>query len=109
VYVKHLAQIGNKVGEKGEFDEKQERRRLHELLHHDCAKSINGSAVSMISHNKSDHCSMTSSLAAKHPDAAAELAVKRANYEMMLEEEKQRESIRELAEQQRKAGGSGQA
>ena len=91
------------IDEEGEFDEKQERRRLHELLRHDCAKSIYGSAMSTISHIKSDHCSMTSSLAAKRADAAAELAVKEANYKMLLEEEKQRECIRELEEQQRKA------
>jgi hypothetical protein len=59
------------IGEEGEFGEKQVRRRLHALLRHDCAESIYGSAVSMISHNKSDHCSMTSSLAAKRADAAA--------------------------------------
>ncbi|XP_078020592.1 uncharacterized protein LOC144459802 [Epinephelus lanceolatus] len=91
------------IEDEGEFDEKQGRRRLHELLRHGCARSIYGSAVSMISHSKSDHRSVTSSLAAKRVDAAAELAVKESNYEMLLEEERQRESIRELEEQQRKA------
>lgn len=92
-----------RIDEEGEFDEKQERWHLHELICHNCLKSIHGSTVSTISHNKSDHCSMTSSLAAKRADAAAELAVKDANYEMLLEEEKQKESIWELEEQQRKA------
>lgn len=50
------------------------------------ANSIYGSAVSMIS-DKSDNCSMTSSLAAKRAYAATELAVKEANYKMLLEEE----------------------
>lgn len=90
------------IYDEGEFDEKQERHRLHELLHHDYARSIYGSDVSVISHSKSDHHSVASSLAAKRADAAAELAVKESNYEMRLEEERQRESIRELEEQQRK-------
>lgn len=90
------------IYDEGEFDEKQERHRLHELLHHDYARSIYGSDVSVTSHGKSDHHSVASSLAAKRADAAAELAVKESNYEMLLEEERQRESIRELEEQQRK-------
>lgn len=90
------------IYDEGEFDEKQERHRLHELLRHDYARSIYGSDVSVISHGKSDHHSVASSLAAKRADAAAELAVKESNYEMLLEEERQRESIRELEEQQRK-------
>lgn len=94
---------GRAIEEEGEFDEKHERRRLHELLRHDCAKSIYGSAASVTSYSRSDHHSVTSSLVAKRADAAAELAVKEANYEMLLEEERQRESIRELEEQQRKA------
>ncbi|KAJ8012428.1 hypothetical protein DPEC_G00042670 [Dallia pectoralis] len=42
-------------------------------------------------------------MTAKHADAAAELAVKEAHYQMLLEEERQKELIRELEEQQRKA------
>ncbi len=85
-----------------EVDETQERRRLHKLLRQDYARSVYGSNVSVISHSKSDHHSVASSLAAKRADAAAELPVKESNFEMLLEEERQRESIRELEEQQRK-------
>lgn len=81
------------------LNERQERRRLHELLRHDYAQSSYGS---VISYGKSDHHSVASSLAAKHADAAAELAVNESNYEMLLEEERQKESIRELEEQQQK-------
>ncbi|XP_034382324.1 uncharacterized protein LOC117726257 [Cyclopterus lumpus] len=91
------------IDEDGEFIEDQERRRLHELLHRECAKSVYGSAASFISNTPSEHQSVTSSIAVKRADAAAELAVKEANYEMMLAEERQREVIRELEEQQRKA------
>ncbi|XP_075942299.1 uncharacterized protein LOC142944945 isoform X2 [Anarhichas minor] len=89
------------IDEESEFNEDQERHRLHELLHRDCAKSVYGSAAS-ISHSKSEHHSITSSTAAKRVDAAAELAVKEANYKMMVAEERQKE-VRELEEQQRKA------
>ena len=44
---------------------------------------------------------MTLSMAAKRADAAAELAMKETNYEMMLAEARQRDVIRELEEQQR--------
>lgn len=91
------------IDDEGEFNEDQERRRLHELLHRDHAKSVYGSAASLISHSKSDQHSMTSSMAAKRVDAAAELAVKETNYEMMVAEERQKRVIRELEDQQRKA------
>ncbi|XP_070410207.1 uncharacterized protein [Nothobranchius furzeri] len=90
------------IDDEAEFDENQERHRLHELLCHDYAKSIYGSASSMTSY-KSDHHSVTSSLLAKRADAAAELAAKEASYEMLQEEERQRELIRELEEKHRKA------
>ncbi|XP_065097354.2 uncharacterized protein [Paramisgurnus dabryanus] len=91
------------IDEESGFNEQQERHRLHELLRHDYAKSVYGSAASFISHSQSDHYSTTSSMTAKRAEAAAELAEKEANYQMLLEEEKQKESIRELEEQQRKA------
>lgn len=90
------------IDDEGEFNEDLEKRRLHELLHHDYAKSVYGSSASITSHSKSDQHSMTSSMAVKHADAAAELAVKETNYTMMIAEEKQKEVIRELEEQQRK-------
>lgn len=91
------------IDDESGFNEQQERHRLHELLRHDYAKSVYGSAASLISHSQSDHYSITSAMTAKRVDAAAELAVKEANYQMLLEEERQKESIRELEEQQRKA------
>lgn len=42
-------------------------------------------------------------MVAKCADAAADLAVREANYQMLLEEERQEESIWELEEQQQKA------
>lgn len=36
------------IDEGGEFED-QERRRLHEGLHHECANSVYGSAASFIS------------------------------------------------------------
>ncbi|XP_060762593.1 uncharacterized protein LOC132871953 isoform X2 [Neoarius graeffei] len=94
---------GRAIDEEGEFNEDMERRRLHELLHRDYAKSVYGSAASLTSHSKSDQHSTALSMAAKRADAAAELAVKEANYEMMEAEERQTEVIRELEEQQQKA------
>jgi len=92
------------IDNESEFNEQQERHRLHELLRHDYAKSVYGSAASSLSHSQSDsHSSITTSMKAKRVDAAAELAVKESNYQMLLEEERQKESIRELEEQQRKA------
>lgn len=46
----------------------------------------------------SDQYSVTSSLAARRADAAAELAAKKPEYEMMLKEETQKELIWELEE-----------
>ncbi|KAI3351063.1 hypothetical protein L3Q82_005630 [Scortum barcoo] len=91
------------IDDENEFDEGQERSRLHDLLHRDYAKSVYGSAASLTNHSMSDHQSIASSIAARRADAAADLAAKEVNYEMILREEKQRESIRELEEQQRKA------
>ncbi|KAJ8001007.1 hypothetical protein DPEC_G00186340 [Dallia pectoralis] len=91
------------IDDKNEFDEQKERHRLHELLRHNHAKSVYGSAASSISHSQSDHYSIPSVVTAKRADAAAELAVKEAHYQMLLEEERQKELIRELEEQQRKA------
>lgn len=45
---------------------------------------------------------MASLLADKRADASAELAAKQANYEVLLKEERLRESIRELEKQQQK-------
>ncbi|KAJ8008051.1 hypothetical protein DPEC_G00100760 [Dallia pectoralis] len=91
------------IDDENEFDEQKERHRLHELLRHNHAKSVYGSAASSISHSQSDHYSIPSVMTAKRADAAAELAVKEAHYQMLLEEERQKELIRELEEQQRKA------
>ena len=91
---------GRAIDDEGEFNEQKERHRLHELLRHDHAKSVYGSAASLISHSQSDHYSISSAMTAKRADAAAELAVKEANYQMLLEEETQKELIRQLEEQQ---------
>lgn len=81
----------------GDFDEENERRHLHQLLAHDYAHSIYGTASqSRASHPES------MSVAAKRAEAAAELAAKEAQYRAMQEEIEQKEKIRLMEEQHKK-------
>ncbi|KAI7814389.1 hypothetical protein IRJ41_014552 [Triplophysa rosa] len=60
-----------------EFDEKQVKQRLQELLDCSYARSIYGSTVSRISHKPSkqlSHHTVSSHVASRHAEAAAELA-----------------------------------
>lgn len=77
-------------GINGDFNSGEEKQRLHELLHHDYALSIYGSSASHDSIHSSYH-SRASSVVAKHAEAAANLAVKEAEYKVLLEEEKLKE------------------
>ena len=86
----------------GEFDSEAARQRLHELLNRDYAHSIYGSTASPSSQHSSNVSSQNSLIAAKRVDAAADLAAKEAEYQVLLEEEKQKEKIQLLEEQQRK-------
>ncbi|KAI4893045.1 hypothetical protein NFI96_006436 [Prochilodus magdalenae] len=98
------------AGVDGEFDVEREKVRLRTLLDCDHARSIYGSTVSRVSRNSnthssqySSHHSMTSCLAAKCADAAADVAAKEAMYELLLEENKQKERIQHLEEQHKRA------
>lgn len=75
-----------------DFDAEKERQRLHQLLTHEHARSIYGTASQSSCHSE------TSSIAAKRIDAAAELAVKEAQYKITQEEIKQRKKIRDMEE-----------
>lgn len=86
----------------GEFDSDAAKTRLHELLNRDYARSIYGSTASPSSQHSSKVYSQHSFIAAKRADAAADLAAKEAEYEVLLEEEKQKEKIQLLEEQQRR-------
>ncbi|XP_076858013.1 uncharacterized protein LOC143512031 [Brachyhypopomus gauderio] len=86
------------AGVDGEFNAEHEKGRLQELLDHVYAHSIYGSVISQRS-SKSGLHSIASSVVAKRADAAADLAAKEAEYEMLLEERKHREII----EQQQRA------
>ena len=89
----------------GEFDSEAAKQRLRELLNNDYARSIYGSAAShasQLSSKCSSQHSANSVIAAKRADAAAELAAKEAEYEVLFEEEKQKERIQLLEEQQRR-------
>ena len=74
-----------------DVDFEEEKQRLHELLRHDYAKSIYGASASYTSIHTSH--SKDSLVTAKRADAAADLAAKEAEYEMLLEEEKQKEKL----------------
>ncbi|KAL7831306.1 hypothetical protein SRHO_G00308090 [Serrasalmus rhombeus] len=87
------------TGINGEFDAEYEGQRLRELRVPDYAHSIYGSTVSG---SKISQHSMSSCIAAKRADAAAELAAKEAEYKVLLEERKQKEKIRTLEEHHRK-------
>ena len=82
----------------GYFDAERERHQLHQLLAHDYAYSIYGTA----SLSGSSHHSESTSIAAKRADAAAELAAREAQYKVMQEERKQKEKIRIMEEHHRK-------
>ncbi|XP_026214228.1 uncharacterized protein LOC113160973 [Anabas testudineus] len=85
------------AGIDGDFDSTTVKQRLRELLNRDYARSIYGSTAS----GSSIH-SVTSIVATKVADTAAELAAKKVEYEMLMEEEKQRERIQQLEEQQKR-------
>ncbi|XP_028833971.1 uncharacterized protein LOC114789067 [Denticeps clupeoides] len=85
------------AGIDGEFDGETVKQHLRELLNRDYARSIYGSTVSLSSQN-----SIASMVAVKVADAAAELAARKVEYEMLLEEEKQCERIQQLEEQQKR-------
>ncbi|XDV25914.1 hypothetical protein PO909_029740 [Leuciscus waleckii] len=94
------------TGLDGDFDGESERSRLRTLLDHQYAHSIFGSTVSQVSQktsNYSSHRSVVSSLEAKRVDAAAELAAKQAAYNEYCEESKQKEKIKQLEEQHKRA------
>ncbi|KAI2646413.1 Pro-Pol polyprotein [Labeo rohita] len=78
----------------GEFDEEDARLHLHQLLTHEYAYSVYGTASrSHASHNSE------SSIVAKRAEVAAELAAKEVQYRTMQEEIKQKEKIRLMEEQ----------
>ncbi|XP_038158088.1 uncharacterized protein LOC119794558 [Cyprinodon tularosa] len=81
----------------GDFDEENERRRLHQLLAHDYAHSIYGTA----SQSRASHSDLIS-VAAKRAEAAAEFAAKEAQCRVMQEEIKQKEKIRLMEEQHKR-------
>ncbi|RXN35889.1 actin cytoskeleton-regulatory complex pan1-like protein [Labeo rohita] len=81
-----------------EFDAEGERTRLRGLLEHDYAQSIYGSTAA----SKRSQRSSVSQLTAKRADAAAELAAKEAEYEIVLEEQRQQERIKALEEEHKK-------
>lgn len=82
----------------GDFDADHERHRLHQLLAHNYAYSIYGTA----SQTSASQHSETASIAAKRLEAAAELAAKEAQYKMMQEEIRQKEKIRTMEEQHKR-------
>lgn len=93
------------AGIDGDFDSEAVKQRLRELLNRDYARSIYSSRASPSSqHSSSNHGqpSVCSTVAAKRIDAAAELAAKEAEYEVLLEEERQTERIQLLEEQQKR-------
>lgn len=92
IFLERIAAIG------GDFDEKRERCRLHQLLTHNYAHSIYGTAFQ----SRASHHSESSSIAAKRAEAAAELAAKEAHYRVMQEELKQRKKIRLMEEQHKR-------
>lgn len=76
----------------GDFEADRERQRLHQLLSQQYARSIYGTASQSSVGKQSD----TSSIAAKRIDAAAELAVKEAEYKIVQEEIKQRKKMKDI-------------
>ncbi|KAL0149906.1 hypothetical protein M9458_054789 [Cirrhinus mrigala] len=88
-----------------DFDAEREKSRLRTLLTYQYARSIFGSTVSQVSQeaSNSSHRSVVSNFEAKRVDAAAEVAAKQAAYNVLLEETKQKERIKQLEEQHKKA------
>ncbi|XP_014882084.1 uncharacterized protein LOC106943281, partial [Poecilia latipinna] len=86
------------------YDSKKVKARLRELLDPDYAQSIYSSSITHSSkHSAASNSNSTRSVVdVKRAEAAAELAAKEAEYEVLLEEEKQREKIQLLEERQRK-------
>lgn len=89
----------------GDFDAEREKSRLRTLLTRQYARSIFGSTVSQVSQeaSNSSHRSVVSNLEAKRVDAAEEVAAKQAAYNVLLEETKQKERIKQLEEPHKKA------
>lgn len=88
----------------GDFDAEQVKIRLRMLFDHSYAHSIYGSTVWRVSHKPRAHPSHQSvalCIAVKCADAAAELAAKEAEYEVLLEVKKQKERIQHFEEQQK--------
>ncbi|XP_032405324.1 uncharacterized protein LOC116710411 [Xiphophorus hellerii] len=87
-----------------DYDSGKVKARLRELLNPDYAQSIYSSSITYLSKRSdaSNSNSARSVVAVKRAEAAAELAAKEAEYEVLLEEEKQRERIQLLEERQRK-------
>ncbi len=83
-------------GVDGEFDAEREKCRLRELLDRDYAQSIYGSTAAQ------SCVTLSSYIALKRADAAAELAAKEAEYKIVQEERKQKERIKALEEQHKK-------
>ncbi len=93
------------TGVDGDFNAERERSRLRTLLDRQYARSIFGSTVSQVSQDisNSSRRSVVSNLEAKHLDAVAEVAAKQAAYNVLMEESKQKEKIKQLEEQRKKA------
>ncbi|XP_036066938.1 GRB10-interacting GYF protein 2-like [Oryzias melastigma] len=85
------------AGIDGDYDPQQVQQRLKELLKSRYARSIYGSTVSRVS--RSIQSQEGTTLTVKQVDAAAELAAKEAEFEVLMEEEKQREKIEEQQRQ----------
>ncbi|XP_027885497.1 eukaryotic translation initiation factor 3 subunit A-like [Xiphophorus couchianus] len=87
-----------------DYDSGKVKARLRELLNPDYAQSIYSSSITYLSKRSdaSNSNSARSVVVVKRAEAAAELAAKEAEYEVLLEEEKQRERIQLLEERQRK-------
>ncbi len=93
------------TGVDGDFNAERERSRLCTLLDRQYARSIFGSTVSQVSQDisNSSRRSVVSNLEAKRLDAVAEVAAKQAAYNVLMEESKQKEKIKQLEEQHKKA------
>ncbi|KAL0184409.1 hypothetical protein M9458_020105, partial [Cirrhinus mrigala] len=85
-----------------DFDRENVKHSLHELLHHDYARSVYGSTVSRPTSSRST----VMSIAAKRADAAAELAAKGVEYSMIQEIEAQKCELEKFkAEKDLKSAG----
>ncbi|XP_057686666.1 uncharacterized protein LOC130912537 [Corythoichthys intestinalis] len=87
-----------------DYDRDNVKICLRKLLKPDYAQSIYSSSGTMSSKRSSSSKSYSSKsmVAVRRADAAAELAAKEVEYEVLLEEEKQKEKIQLLEEKQRK-------